>query len=60
MWQVVLIKGNVSHIWGKDYFPRKMRYKADALKLQAKVRQQGADAKVERVTLSAWSAPIIP
>lgn len=38
----------VDHIFGKDYFPRKVKYKADAKRIKANVEALGGTAEVEK------------
>jgi hypothetical protein len=49
MWLVVLDKEPVLSDFRSDYFPRKLRYKADALELVAEVERKGGKAHIERV-----------
>lgn len=48
MWQVVLDEKTVLNDFRADFFPRKYRYKRDALKLVKEVEQKGGKAHVEK------------
>jgi hypothetical protein len=47
-YEVQLTKPMIATVYASDYFPRKMRYKKDAVKLVARVREMGGDAKAVR------------
>ena len=48
MWIVTLVKQPLQNDFRKDFFPRKVTYKSDALSLQKEVAQKGGEAKIER------------
>jgi hypothetical protein len=47
-YEVQLTKPMTATVYASDYLPRKMRYKKDAVKLVARVREMGGDAKAVR------------
>lgn len=48
MWRVILIKSSPNLDYAPGYFPRLVRYKADAEKIVERVRKLGGDAKIVR------------
>ena len=48
MWIVKLIKPPTVNDFRADFFPRKVRYKSDALELQAEVVHKGGEAVIEK------------
>lgn len=49
MWEVKVIKGNYSHIYGFNYFPRQYKYKKDALIVQEKLSKLNVTAEIKKV-----------
>lgn len=47
MWEVILTKKPVRDDFRKDFFPRKVHYKRDALKLVTEVKRKGGEAVVQ-------------
>ena len=49
MWIVDLLKRGPKHDFRGDYFPRKIYYKKDALKLKQEVECKGGEASIWKV-----------
>jgi len=49
MWVVDLLKPGVWHDFPQGYFPRKVYYKVDALKLKAEVERKGGEASIRKL-----------
>lgn len=47
-WVVSLVKSPVINDFRSDFFPRKFRYKKDALELAVEVKNKGGIAKVDK------------
>ena len=48
MWIVVLIKSPKINNYRSDFFPRRFRYKRDALELVKEVRAKDGEAEIRR------------
>lgn len=48
MWQVVPTEMSPNHPFRSDFFPRKFRYKRDAIRLLAEMLRHGCKGRIEQ------------